>query len=50
MHKILKIKILKIIIVDKDIPNKDKYKNYVFDMYNPKKYWELEGIKISSNL
>lgn len=45
-----KIKILKIIISNKDALNKDKYKNYVIGMYNPKKYWELEGIKISSNL
>ena len=45
-----KIKIIKIIIVDQSRNIKNKYLNYVNDMYNPKKYWELEGIKISSNL
>ncbi len=45
-----KIKIIKIIIIDKDSSNNQKYKKTVVDMYNPKKYWELEGIKISCDL
>lgn len=48
--KYKKIKIIKIVILNKGGSYKEKYKNYLTDMYNPKKYWDFEGIKISTNL
>ncbi len=40
------IKIIKIIFTSKKEDLKSTYKNEIKSMYNPKKYWELEGIKI----
>ncbi len=44
------IDIIKIIFTTSREELKSSYKNEIISMYNPKKYWELEGIKILSNI